>query len=161
MMKRFERFIAVFLMVVVFCNCSKLLVEAKGSDQSIEVLSSTVMALDSTTMENVRATTFLDTSFVVECTSAGMDITIHTSMTKEASVVGVKDIVIERKVGLGWVTVATATGGEVYNSAGCAVTLLYEQAIYDETYRISCVHYANVDGYRELEHVSGNIKFIY
>lgn len=108
-----------------------------------------------------RSTTFANATVDVQFSSSGMSITISTGMTKMASVVGVKDIEIQLKNGNDWVTVATSTGGELYDTWGCAVDLLYTGAIYGEYYRVVCTHYGDVDGYRELYHETGSMRCIY
>ncbi|MBO4976670.1 MAG: hypothetical protein J6C54_02860 [Lachnospiraceae bacterium] len=108
-----------------------------------------------------RSTTFADATVDVQFSSSGMSITISTSMTMIASVVGVKDIEIQLKNGSDWVTVATSTGGQLNNVLGCAVDLLYTGAIYGEYYRVVCTHYGDVDGYRELYHETGSMRCIY
>lgn len=108
-----------------------------------------------------RSTTFANATVDVQFSSSGMSITISTGMTKMASVVGVKDIEIQLKNGSDWVTVATSTGGELYDTWGCAVDLLYTGAIYGEYYRVVCTHYGDVDGYRELYHETGSMRCIY
>ena len=109
-----------------------------------------------------RSTTFADATVDVQFSSSGMSITISTSMTMIASVVGVKDIEIQLKNGSDWVTVATCTeGGEANNALGCAVALTYTGAIYGEYYRVVCTHYGDVDGYRELYHETGSMRCIY
>ena len=127
-----------------------------------------VMALDAVVQEyapNInsaaRSTTFADATVDVSFSSSGMSITISTSMTKIASLVGVKDIEIQLKNGSDWVTVATSTGGELYNTSGCTVALTYTGAIYGEYYRVVCTHYGDVDGYRELYHETGSMRCIY
>ena len=104
-----------------------------------------------------RATTFIDTSIGISYSSSGMFITIDTIMNKTASVVGVKDIQVQIQNGDDWVTVATSTGGELTNTGSCCVELNYTGAIVGQTYRVTCIHYANVDGYRELYHETAGV----
>ena len=109
-----------------------------------------------------RSTTFSDTSIYISYSSEGMHIVICTDLTMTASVVGVKDIQIQKKGLLGtWTTVATSDGGEVTNASGCVTTLDYAGAEYGETYRVTCIHYGNVDGYRELYHETVGAKCVY
>ena len=82
-------------------------------------------------------------------------------MNNVASVVGVKDIKIQVKNGNNWVTVAESLGGEVYNTSSCAVNLNYGGVVEGYTYRVTCVHYGNVDEYRELYHESVGFKCQY
>lgn len=109
-----------------------------------------------------RSTTFTDTTIDIAYTSDGMHIAIHTDLNMTGSVVGVKDIQIQKKGLLGtWTTVATSTGGEVTNASGCIVRLTYADAEYGETYRVTCVHYAYGDEYRELYHETIEAKCVY
>ena len=158
-----DKVIALLFAVLFVLNAPAYEVKAAESISThIKELPCTIIAVNELQEDSfTRATTFSDARINVSCSSAGMSITIFTNETKQASVIGVKDIVIERKVGFWWETVATASGDEVYNATGCALNLTYADAVYDETYRISCVHYADVDGYRELEHTTGNIIFTY
>lgn len=158
-----DKIIALLFAVLFVLNAPAYEVKAAENMAAyIEELPCTIIAVNELQEDSfVRATTFSDARVNVSCSSAGMNITIFTNVTKQASVIGVKDIVIERKVGFWWETVATASGDEVYNATGCALNLTYSGAVYNETYRISCVHYADVDGYRELEHTTENFKFVY
>ena len=108
-----------------------------------------------------RSTTFVDTSIAISYSSAGMYITIETELNKTGSVVGVKDITIQRQDGSSWTTVATSSGGESTNVIGCTIALTYTGAVKGETYRVTCVHYGNVDEYRELYHESVGVKCSY
>ena len=95
----------------------------------------------------------------VDCSSDGMLVEINTGCSGTASVVGVKDIKIQKKVWYGWSTVATSTGGERENSNNYSGHILYEDAEYGETYRITCVHYADVDGYEEQDNQLDSFVF--
>lgn len=157
-----KRIVAVLAaMAVMVCAPMNRVSAAENTDSKISILPSIVTVIEDYSLKQERATTFSDTEVIVACNSNGMDISIHTSMTKTASVVGVKDITIDRKINGQWVTVATSTGGEVYNTIGCRIDLTYSGAIYNESYRITCVHYADVDGYRELYHETGTFIFTY
>ena len=108
-----------------------------------------------------RSTTFSDTTISISYSSAGMYVTIDTYLNKTGSVVGVKDIQIQRQDGSSWTTVATSSGGEASNALACTVALTYTGAVKGETYRVTCVHYGNVDEYRELYHESVGVKCSY
>ena len=97
----------------------------------------------------------------VDCSSDGMLVDFNTSSSGTASVIGVKDIEIKKKVWYGWKTVATSTGGERENSSGYSGHILYEDAEYGETYRITCVHYGDVNGYEEVENEIDSFVFTY
>lgn len=109
-----------------------------------------------------RSTTFIDTSIDVSFSADGMYIVIHTGMNAKASVVGAKDIEIQKKGLFGiWTTVATSSGGEAYDVSACAVSMTYTGAVKGETYRIICTHYGNVDEYRELYHETEGMTCAY
>lgn len=91
----------------------------------------------------------------------GMYIDITTGAVGIASVIGVKDIKIERKFWYGWSTVATSSGGEITDRTMMAVCITYANAVKDATYRISCVHYADVDGYMEGTNDTGAFVYTY
>lgn len=97
----------------------------------------------------------------VDCSSEGMWVDFNTNSSGTASVIGVKDIEIKKKVWYGWKTVATSSGGERENSNSYAGHILYEDAEYGETYRITCVHYADVDGYEEQDNQLDSFVFTY
>lgn len=104
------------------------------------------------------STTFVNTSINVTFSTSGMYVTIHTGMNNTASVVGVKDIVVQRKSGNDWVTVATAAGGEASDISACAVSFTYPDTKSGQYYRVCCTHYGNVDEYREAYHETGELK---
>lgn len=89
-----------------------------------------------------------------------MHIDISTGVVGTASVLGVKDIKIWKKTWYGgWDLVATSSGGESYNRTLTGVSILYANAVKGATYKITCVHYGNVDGYIEGENDSGAFVF--
>ena len=133
---------------------------AESAVEQVAVLESTIVAYEGI-KSNARSTTFTDTSIDIYCSSIGMEVTIYSITNHFCSVVGVKDIEVQLKNGNDWITVATAGPGEDTNVYGMGVTFTYPDAIYGATYRIYCVHYANGDQYRELEHTTSEFKFIY
>ena len=129
--------------------------EAIPEEKEIVVLDSTITPLYETDSvgNKARSTTFIDTSILITYSESGMKVVIFTDLNDVGTLVGVKDIKIQRKTILGtWTTVATSSGGEVTNANGCIVTVYYEDAVEGETYRVTCTHYWNVDEYRELYH---------
>lgn len=99
-----------------------------------------------------RATTFTDAVITISYNeSYGLHTTVETSTSKTASVIGIKNIRIQEKVWYGWNTVCTSTGLEEYNSSSFGVSVYYSGVIEGKYYRVKATHYADVDGYRELE----------
>lgn len=91
----------------------------------------------------------------------GMYIDITTGAIGTASVIGVKDIKIERKFWYGWSLVATCSGGEVNDRTMMLVCITYANAVKDATYRITCVHYGDVNGYTETPNDTGAFVYTY
>ena len=147
-------------MIMLFSSVSTEVFAAEMTAGQVEVLESSVFDCERIG-QNVRSTTFSDTSIDIACSASGMDVTIYSTASQLCSVIGVKDIEVQMKSGSDWVTVATATSGEQTNTYGMGLHFIYPDAIYGATYRIHCVHYANGDEYRELEHTTSEFKFIY
>ena len=122
----------------------------------------TVIAAEREASGNPYARTFLVNCIIsIYNSSAGMQVEFITDATQTASLLGVKDIKIQKKVWYGWKTVATSTGAEAYNVGGFNCDVLYTGAELGETYRISCVHYGTVDSYTEVENQTEGIVFTY
>ena len=163
-MKILKKISCMLLSVVLFNLCVATPVLAAEEVTIVELDANVTATYDQDMMNYVqaRSTTFSDTTIDMAFSSDGMYIAIHTDLTMTGSVVGVKDIQIQKKGLLGtWTTVATSDGGEVTNASGCIGSLLYEGAEYGATYRVTCVHYGNVDGYRELYHETIEAKCVY
>ena len=151
------------LLTVFLINASLSTPVLAAEKTDIVELQAIVTAVDAqkNVSAEMRSTTFIDTSIDISFSADGMFVAVHTDMSKTASVVGAKDIKIQKKGLFGWTTVATSTGGEAYNVGGCVVSLTYTGIEYEEIYRVTCVHYGNVDGYRELYHETEGFTCIY
>ena len=105
-------------------------------------------------------TMLINCKVVVGRESDGMHIDITVGTTEKASVLGVKDIKIWKKNSKGkWDLVATSKGGASYNCSIGGVSITYANAVVGATYKISCVHYGDVDGWEEF--ASETSDFIY
>ena len=155
-----KKVLTVLMSIVMLFSSISTEAFAAEAVEKMAVLETTVFTCDETG-QNARSTTFSNTAIDVVCSSSGMRVTIYSTTNQLCSVIGVKDIEVQLKNGNNWVTVATAGPGEDNNVYGMGVTFTYPDAIYGATYRIYCVHYANGDEYRELEHTSTEFKFIY
>lgn len=111
--------------------------------------------------QSMARTALYNCTINVDCSSEGMWVDFNTSSSGTASVIGVKDIEIKKQVWYGWKTVATSTGGERENTSNYSGHILYEDAEYGETYRITCVHYGDVNGYEEVENEIDSFVFTY
>ena len=91
----------------------------------------------------------------------GLCMTFTTASVGDAKVIGVKDIKVQQKMWYGWKTVLISDGAESQDAAIFAADLDYADAIKDKTYRVTCTHYADVDGYEEVLNDTGAFKFTY
>lgn len=155
-----KRVWSAILTVMVLLTSSNLSVFAQ-EEMEVEQLECQVMELDMVGNISTRSTTFIDNTITIGYDAEGMYVTIVTCMNNVASVVGVKDIKIQVQNGSEWVTVAVSSGGELNNTSACVVNLNYAGAVEGYTYRVTCVHYGNVDEYRELYHESVGFKCQY
>lgn len=114
--------------------------------------------------EALARTAFSGCTIGVMYRSTGMLIEIRTGVTQKSPVVGVKDIEVYQKVWYGWKKVAYSGGGEGYETTGVVCSMTFEGAEVGETYRIDCVHYANmregdVVEYKEAAASSGSFTY--
>lgn len=92
--------------------------------------------------------------------SDGMHIEISTGSVGTASVLGVKDVKVWKKIGYNkWELVAVSDGAEASKCTTMGISLVYKGAEQGETYKITCLHYGNVDGYTDFANDSG--AFVY
>lgn len=128
-------------------------------DEKVEVLEAQLIDVEEGS-EIVPYTMMTQCTIAVSKGSDGMKIDISTCSVGTSSVIGVKNIKVQKKNWLGlWTTVATCSGAEVYNSSSFGMTTTYTGAEEGATYRILCTHYANVDGYTEGDNDSGSFKY--
>ena len=151
------------LLTILLINASFPVPVLAAEETDVVELESTITAINVQPELYVqpRSTTFIDTSIHISFSANGMRVEIHTDVGATASVVGVKDIKVQKKGLFGWTTVATVEGGEVYNVGGCVVSFTYTGAEYEEIYRVTCTHYGEVDEYRELHHETLGYTCIY
>lgn len=128
----------------------------------VEVLEATVVENVVWDSEEVPYTMLAQCIISVSGDEDGMHISILTGSVGIASIIGVKDVRIQKKGWFGsWTTVATSSGGESYDRSQMGIDILYANAEKGATYRILCIHYADVDGYFEGEGDSGEFVFTY
>ena len=150
---------AVFLAAVPAENAKAA--EANAAAEMPQVLEASVFEVPVNAETPGTMTTFAQCFINVKSGSDGMLIEINTGVVGKASVIGVKDIKVQKKVWYGWSTVATSTGGELTDATSMVCSIRYANAEKGETYRILCTHYANVDRYEEFEADSGEFVFTY
>lgn len=111
----------------------------------------------------IRSTPSLSScSIGISCSSAGLQVSFYTHCTHTSEEIGIRDVKIQKKVGIFWTTVATSAGGSCGDTGVYGGSLLYTNAVYGETYRVIGVHFAYCGGYDlQLENVTGGVKFTY
>lgn len=141
---------------------ANVVMDGLEEDGEVEVLYATLIEDMEDFSEITPYTMLADCTIGVSCASDGMHIDISTGVVGTASVLGIKDVKIQKKTWYGgWKTVAVSEGREATNRGTMGISLLYENAEKGATYRISCIHYGDVNGYTESEHVSGEFVFTY
>lgn len=132
---------------------------SEGSGE-VEMLEATVVVEDESSSGINPYTMLADCMISVGEESDGMHIGISTGTVGKASVLGVKDVKIWKKNSKGnWDLVAYSDGGESENRSTMGISIIYGNAVKGATYKITCVHYGNVDGYTEGANDSG--EFVY
>ena len=159
MIKRMRNiFVTTLLLVSMLCTQVFATVNTEF-DSEVEVLDTRIFEYVNDTGISTYATTFNTATITISYDKdTGMEVLILTYVNGVASVVGVKDILIQAKSGSSWVTVATSPGGELTNVQGMGCEVTYAGAVEGVTYRVVCTHYANYEGYRELYHESEGFK---
>ena len=132
-----------------------------GAASNVDILESELIDMTGVkpVTNNVR-TALVNCTISLSKSSAGLHIEIKTGCGNGmASYLGVKDVKIEQKVWYGWRTIATGSGGQQSNCSIMGISIDYPNVTAGETYRISCVHYGDYDGYHELSNNTG--EFVY
>lgn len=164
-----KRFLSLVLMMTLLVGASRFTTNAAEMDAlgnveeenvGIEVLKATVIEDLDLSSEASPYTMLADCIITVGEESDGMHIGISTGVVGTASVLGVKDVKIYKKNWRGnWELVAISSGGESQNRSTMGISIIYGNAVKGATYKITCIHYGNVDGYIEGENDSG--AFVY
>lgn len=113
--------------------------------------------------ESERSTPSLTScSISISCSSAGLYVGFYTNCSHTSEEIGVRDIKIQKKVGIFWTTVLTSAGGSCGDDYMYGASLLYSNAEYGATYRVSCTHFAYCGGYDlQGQNVTDGVKFTY
>ena len=136
--------------------------DVSEENTKIEVLEAKIIEDVEASSEIIPYTMLASCIITARGASDGMHIDISTGSVGTASVLGVKDVKIYKKTWYGgWDLVAVCSGGESYDCAGMGISILYENAVKDAKYKITCIHYGDVNGYIECENDSGEFTFTY
>ncbi len=163
-----QRFLGVLIAVALiagvfqFTSSAEEIISNNAEDMEIEILEATLIENLDASAVIVPYTMLADCIITVRGASDGMHIDISTGSVGTASVLGIKDVKIYKKTWYGgWDLVAVCSGGESYDRSNMGISILYENAVKDAKYKITCIHYGDVNGYIEGENDSGEFTFTY
>ncbi len=166
-MKTVRKMVGLTFAVILFASAPMVQVEAaqQYNTESDTVTNLEVVIKDVSEEDfgknSIARTAIYNCLINVTCDSEGMHVDFMVHANGTASEIGIKDIKIQKKVWYGWKTVATSDGAEAQNVASFGCSILYSGAEYGETYRITCIHYADVDGYTEEQNEIDSFVFTY
>ena len=165
MIYKFKKILGAFVLVALFAEIPGFVSQAAGigtteDNLEVEVLEAKVIEGVEWNPEIAPRTMLVDCMINVGRKSDGMHIDFTVGTVGTASVLGIKDIKVWKKNSRGnWDLVAISDGGEAHNCATGGITLLYANAVVGATYKITCVHYGDVNGMEECDNDSG--EFVY
>lgn len=107
-----------------------------------------------------KAATLTDCTIGISVNASGVKGSITTGSTVTASKIGVENIKVEKYVNGAWTLVGTNSGGYTTNDNDYAINVWTNSAQKGVQYRISCTHYAILNGVRhELNNVTNGVSY--
>lgn len=107
-----------------------------------------------------KAAMLTNCSIGISVSASGVEGSIKTGSTVTASKIGVKNIRVEKLVDGKWTLVASHSGGYTTNDNAYGANVSTGSAQKGVQYRISCTHYAVLDGVtRELYNVTNGVSY--
>lgn len=109
---------------------------------------------------DAKAATLTNCSIGISVSASGVEGSIVTGSTVTASKIGVKNIRVEKLVGGEWTLVGSHSGGYTTNNDVFAMNVSTGSAQKGAQYRISCTHYAVLNGVtHELDNVTRGLSY--
>ncbi len=109
---------------------------------------------------SIDAATLTGCTIGISVDASGVQGSISTGSTVTASKIGVENIRIEKYVNGKWTLVGTHSGDYTTNDIAHGMNIGTTSAQKGVLYRISCTHYAILDGVRhELNNVTNGVKY--
>lgn len=169
MRAKVKRLIAVLCGVVMLCNSgmgltvhAEEIVEANLADEYHEPEGENVEhgLYDIPDVSGARAAMLTGCTIGISVNASGVKGSIKTSSTVTASEIGISNIRVEKYVNGTWTLVGTHPGGSKSNVNACVMDVWTNSAEKGVQYRISCTHYAILEGVRhELYNVTGGVSY--
>lgn len=111
-------------------------------------------------ISGARAATLANCSIGISVNANGVKGSIRTGSTVQASEIGISNIRLEKYVNGKWTLVASHSGGSKNNDNVYAMDVSTSYAEKGVEYRISCTHYAILEGVRhEINNVTGGVSY--
>ena len=111
-------------------------------------------------ISGARAAMLANCSIGISVNANGVCGSIRTGSTVTASEIGISDIKVEKYVNGNWTLVGSHPGGYKNNDNVYAVDVNTHSAERGVEYRISCTHYAILEGVRhEIHNVTGGVSY--
>lgn len=157
MKKKVKRLLAVLCGVVMVCNSGMGLVshaqeilKVRVVDEYQEPVGANVEhgIYDIPDISGARAATLTGCTIGISVSEEGVRGSIKTGSTVQASEIGIRDIRLEKYEDGKWVLVGTHPGGSRNNDNAYAMSVSTSSAEKGVQYRLSCYHYAILEGVR-------------
>lgn len=156
MKKRVKRLLAVLCGVVMVCNSGMGLVshaqeilEVRVVDEYQELVGENVEhGIYDIPDSGARAAMLTGCTIGISVSADGVRGSIKTGSTVQASEIGIRDIRLEKYEGGKWVLVGSHPGGSRTNNNAYVVEVSTSSAEKGVQYRLSCYHYAILEGVR-------------
>ncbi len=166
---KMKRLLAVLCGIVILCNSGMGLV-AHAQERIETLIIGAYQELtgdhvghgiyDIPYMRDERAATLTDCTIGISIGADGVKGSISTGSTVTASKIGVENIRVEKYVNGKWTLVGSHSGGYVTNDNNYGMDVYTTSAQKGVQYRISCTHYAILNGVRhELFNVTNGISY--
>ncbi|MBD5552651.1 MAG: hypothetical protein HDQ96_16040 [Lachnospiraceae bacterium] len=111
-------------------------------------------------MSGAKAATLTNCTIGISVSASGVSGSITTGSTVKASAIGIKDIRVEKYVNGKWTLVGSSAGGSTTNDNSYAMNVSTTAAQKGVQYRISCTHYAVLEGVKhELYNVTDGVSY--
>ena len=165
---RIKRLFAVICGIVMLCNGGVITAYAQENVETLIISEYKELVGDNIghgiydipDMDKAKAATLTDCTIGISVGSDGVKGSITTGSTVTASKIGVENIRVEKYVGGKWTLVGSHPGGYETNYNYCAINVSTKSAEKGVQYRISCTHYAILNGVRhELYNVTNGLSY--
>lgn len=167
MKARGKRLFAVLCAVVMMCGSVGMAVSAEEKVEKLIVSEYRELTGDNIGHglydipdSGAKAAMLTNCSIGISVSASGVEGSIVTGSTVTASKIGVKNIRVEKLVDGKWTLVASHSGGYTTNDNAYGANVSTGSAQKGVQYRISCTHYAVLDGVtRELYNVTNGVSY--